>query len=261
MPFAFFLPELLVWNVPLFLCLAVIAIIYCYFYRKTPAAKRTDKKPLLFLASLCLLFLLTGSPLASLSHLSFSLHMIQMSLLFFIVPPLLLAGIPVHFFKKIKSMPLLKKFTFPSKLALLLFALFFLLYHLPPVLSAITQHTALQHGYTLLLLLLACSMWWPIISPDPSQRLSKEPLRRYLWMSVSVLMPACLLFILLAIIDGTSNPYLSQMTAALCLPEQAGTLSLLPPPFNTRWDQITAGTLMLILHKAAIMLSLRLGNA
>ncbi|WP_369293410.1 cytochrome c oxidase assembly protein, partial [Alkalihalophilus pseudofirmus] len=52
------------------------------------------RQPFLFFSSLILFYLTTGSPFAALSHLTFSSHMVQMSILFFIFPPLFLLGIP-----------------------------------------------------------------------------------------------------------------------------------------------------------------------
>ena len=68
-----------------------------------------QKKAILFFLSLALLFLIIGTPLAALSHLSFSLHMLQMSLLYFIIPPLILAGIPERLFEKLLKIPIIKR--------------------------------------------------------------------------------------------------------------------------------------------------------
>lgn len=66
-------------------------------------------------------------------------------------------------------------------------------------------------------------------------------------------MPACLLFIFSAIIDGVNNPFLTQLTAHLCIPTESLSAEILPPPFHTRYDQGMTGVLMLGIHKVTLM--------
>lgn len=51
------------------------------------------------------------------------------------------------------------------------------------------------------------------------------------------------------------------MTATLCItPSQLSSFTILPLPFNTKFDQIMAGLLMLGMHKMALILTVRLGS-
>lgn len=261
--FNIFLVDL-TWNKPLLLCVIGIAVLYALFVNRLKDIKMYHKQPLFFFLSLGLLYLTIGSPLTMISHLSFSLHMIQMSILYFIVPPIFLLGIPSQLFQRILKTPIAnkiisKRFLAP-KLSLVVFAVLFLMYHLPAVLTVFTQNSLAHNGYICLLLILSFSMWWPIVSPDPQQRLCDGQKKRYVFLSGVLLMPACLLFVFSALLDGANNPFLTQITALLCMPSQSISIHILPPPFNTKYDQAMAGFIMLGIHKMSLMAAIRLGT-
>src|SRR5699024_11591334 len=74
------------WNLPILALLLFVVFIYVGICKKdTPFVH-----PILFCLSLLILYVLIGSPYVSIVELSFSLHMIQMGLLYFIIPPLLI---------------------------------------------------------------------------------------------------------------------------------------------------------------------------
>ena len=97
------------WNFLLLVILSVIVFVYSFLLKKYTTRRLGNKQAILFFLSLALLFLIIGTPLAALSHLSFSLHMLQMSLLYFIIPPLILAGIPERLFEKLLKIPIIKR--------------------------------------------------------------------------------------------------------------------------------------------------------
>lgn len=250
----------LVWNFPLLVFLIGIVMVYSFVLIKFTAIRLFSKQPLLFFLSFILLYFVVGSPFSAIGHLSFSFHMLQMSILYFIVPPLILAGVPSHMFSLVHKIPItknIKKVLLTPKKALYLFSILFLLYHLPVVMNFLTQNAFLQNGYLLLLFILSFSLWWPIVSPDPKQRLYKEKKKKYLFLSGMILMPACLLFILNAFTEGSQTPFLNQITVQLCLPPNANAdyINPLSSPFHTKYDQILAGILMLGMHKFGIILS------
>lgn len=252
-----------VWNIPFLVGITCTVVLYAYLIKQLENIKIFHKQPLLFFLSLGLLYAVIGSPLSTISHLSFSLHMMQMSVLYFIIPPLLLLGIPCRLYQQAWGISLKRfsKLIIPSKISLFVFSLLFLLYHSPIVLNAFAQNTVFHNGYLVLLFILSFSMWWPITSPDPKQRLGRGNMKRYAFLSGVVLMPACMLFIVNAFIGGMNNPFLNQSTAQLCVPSQISSANLLLPyPFNTAYDQVAAGALMLGVHKFGIMLSVRLGT-
>ncbi len=71
------------WNIPILMAAAIIAVLYIILLKQTTEFTILQKQPLIFLLTLGLFVLVVGSPLSTISHLSFSLHMIQMSILFF----------------------------------------------------------------------------------------------------------------------------------------------------------------------------------
>ncbi|AZU63948.1 hypothetical protein CHR53_23335 [Neobacillus mesonae] len=241
----------LAWNIPLLMGLLLVAFLYGILVTYFTNIKIFGRHPLLFFTSLAILYITIGSPLAALSHLTFSTHMVQMSILFFIFPPLCLLGIPVRSFRKISAAGVANIFPKPMA-ALSVFAVLFLLYHVSAVLTFLSQHPAIQNSYLLVLLVLAFRMWMPIAVPDHTNAKKK----RFAFLSGLFLMPACLLFIVNAWMGGGNTPYLAQMTAALCMPVYGlDKLHILPGGFQSQWDQLLAGVLMLGMHKLSILLT------
>lgn len=261
MEYTLLLQEQLVWSSKWFIFIVFLAISYVYLLKRFTQWRIYKKQVTLFFLSLLLLYITVGSPLTNISHLSFSLHMIQMSVLYFIIPPLFLLGIPDEMFETIKKFSTIKIPLSPKlpKFMLYTFALLFLIYHLPAILNILSEHTSLQTEYLSLLSFLSFGMWWPIVAPSPKQRLNKTEMKRYAKLSGLILMPACMLFIVTAFIDSGNNPFLNQITAHLCIPASSS-FQLLPPPFNTKLDQVMAGIFMLGLHKFGLILTFKLGN-
>lgn len=252
------------WNIPLLIGLICVALLYAFLLKRFTSIKLYHKQPLLLFLSLFLFYLTIGSPLSVISHLSISSHMIQMSILYFMIPPLFLLGIPNPIFQKIKSIKIVEilgKLFLRPIIALSAFAVLFLMYHFPAFLTYFSQHPFVHNGYLLLLLMLSFSMWWPIAAPDPEQRFYKAQKKRYTFLSGVLLMPACLMLIVFALFDSTNNSFLAQAMSGLCLPAHSVSLSgILPAPFNTKFDQVMAGIFMLGLHKFSLMLTFRLGD-
>jgi len=247
--YAVWLEGQLVWNIPLLTGLIGLAVLYACLVKIYTNIKIHHKQPLLFFLCLGILYVTLGSPLSALSHLSFSFHMMQMSILYFIIPPLFLLGIPEPFPKIMKR---INKLFLPPLAALYTFAFLFLMYHLPVVLTFLSKNTFVHNGYLVVLLVMSFIMWRPIV---------KDQNKRYALLSGLLLMPACVLFILTAFIGGLNNPFLAQMTANLCIsPSQLSSLHILPPPFNTGLDQIMAGILMIVMHKFALFVTVRIGK-
>lgn len=257
------LVEGMMWNTRLLAGIICLAMLYVFLLNRFTNIKVYHKQALLFFLGSGLLYIIIGSPLSNISHLSFSLHMIQMSILYFIIPPIILLGIPSHMFNQVLKFSIIKrtqKLFMPAKITLYAFAVLFLIYHFPFVLNILSQNTHLQNGYLLLLFMLSFGMWWPIVSPDPKQRLSVGRMKLYAFLSGIILMPACMLFILTAFIDGGNNPFLNQITAELCIPAHSSSLNVLPLPFNTKFDQVMSGILMMGLHKFGLVMTLKIEN-
>ncbi|MGM8364333.1 cytochrome c oxidase assembly protein [Virgibacillus sp. W0181] len=255
------LADHMTWNLNLFLFLTITSILYYFLLlHKNRFPTTAVHEAFLFNSALIILYLAIGSPLLAISYLSVSLHMLQMSVLFFIVPPLLLLGIPTVAFDQISHHPVIKKlrylFIHPI-VALTAFSALFLLYHLPILLTYISKHSLIQQTYLSVLFLLSIRMWWPITIRFPTQAINRS---KYIKQSMLFITPACLLFIVGALLDSVNNPFLTEMTAHLCLPNDFSTVQLLPAPFNTKYDQLFAGFGMMGMHKIGLVITNTLGK-
>lgn len=250
------------WSVSWFIGLVLLMVLYIitvkYFSQKT-----NYKQLLLFFLCLTLTYLIFGSPVASVVHLSFSLHMIQMSIIYFLIPPLFLLSAPQCIIWQVRKISEFKKGSkyLPSPtVALILFAVLFLFYHLPFTLKLLSYYPLAHNVYFVCLFFLALFMWWPVTVSDSGWRMSKIRKKRYVFLSGLLIMPACMLFIITGLTNGMNNPFLDEMSGSLCLPASADSFALLPPPFNTKYDQIAAGVFMMGLHKFGLMLTVKLAT-
>lgn len=238
------------WNLTwLFVC-SFILVIYMMFSYIRSNEKREKNQSFLFFLSILLLYLLIGSPLYSLSHLTISFHMIFMSVLFFIIPPLFLFGLQ----KEIIYIGI--KFLFiPPTIALFSFASLFFLYHLPFVLLFLQQYSLFHSLYIFIMFYLSFFIWLPFVRFGQRKKESKQ----YARLNSVVIMPACLLFIFVSFFGNGGNPLMTQLFLSLCLPAEEAT-KLLPFPYHPQYDLFFAGLLMIIIHKFAIFIALALQN-
>ncbi|OEH92596.1 cytochrome c oxidase assembly protein [Bacillus solimangrovi] len=248
--FSFLWSGGMVWNVPLFIGLIIVGLVYTIVLRYLHEAERSHLKMVLFYSGLLLIYIIIGSPLSILKHSSFTVHMTYMSLLFFIVPPLLLMGIPLTFIERVKQL-ILKKFVISHTITLLIFACLFLLYHMSFMFNLFLQYPTLQTGYMLILFVLSLHVWSPLITLNNENERS-----RYAALNNIVLMPACLIYVATGLLGGMSIPFLSQF-AELCVPDQSDLSILLPTWYNFRFDQVVAGIVMMGIHKLAIAITVK----
>ena len=113
----------------------------------------------------------------------------------------------------------------------------------------ISQHDFIQKIYLSTLFILAFIMWSPIALKRNEFSYNKK--RQYSKLSSLLIMPACLIFIVSALLQGMDNPFMSNLAAHLCLPSES--LQILPPPFNTKYDQMISGVLMISIHQLGIV--------
>ena len=246
------------WNIPLFVTVICISVLYFILITRESDNKKC-KKALLFLLGLSIFTIMLGSPLFTISHLSISLHMFQQSILYFIVPPLVLKGMPRFTIHQNVTIPKIKWFNqiiFHPYFSVSVFAFLMLIYHIPIVLSFSSQHSLFHHASIAILFLFAMGMWRPIAK----QHQKKHCIKRYAHWNGILLLPACILMMLYACLDGINNPFLSKFTAHLCLPPQSNSFDILPSPFNTKFDQFIAGFVMFSVHKFSLIVTVRLGS-
>lgn len=139
--------------------------------RLSPRARFEWGKAVLFYSALVTLFLAEASPLHDLAEIYlFSAHMGQHVILSYVVPPLLIAGTPDWIWRPLLLnrfvRPLARFFTYPL-VALLVFDIFFSLWHLPSAYEAALQNSLLHHLEHVIFIATAIFMWWPLLSPLP----------------------------------------------------------------------------------------------
>lgn len=190
------------WDIGLNLLFLAIAIVYIVvtgpLVKKIPgASKATGVQRLSFLTGLAFFYFAEGSPLALLSHELFSVHMAQMSILYIIVPPLLLLGTPGWFIRPLLKLAIFRSllhfFTKPL-IILFLFNGLLSIYHVPAVFDFIMgNHIYHVISHTVLLLSALC-MWWPVICPVKELDTVK-PLHKlgFIFANGILLTPACAL--------------------------------------------------------------------
>lgn len=247
------------WSPYFFLSIAVIGIIY-YFWlvrNKDEAKRPADKQSLFFYLGLLLLYILKGSPIDLMAHIMFTAHMIQMALLFLLFPITILKGLPVWVWEKIFYAPILKpvlKLLTKPLISLLMFNALFSFYHIPEIFDFTKENKMIHITVTLVLLVAAFIMWWPIFSPI--EKLNKmPPLMKigYIAATGILITPACALIIFSTTSHyatyGAEGSWLQAM--ALCVPlDVLDTISISGPemfsPMTLLEDQQLGGIVMKI---------------
>ncbi len=159
----------------------------------------TKKEACAFIIAVVLLYIVKGSPADLLGHILFSVHMAQMALLLMLIPPLLIAGIPIWIWKALIEnrfiKPMFRFFTKPL-LALIVFSGMFSIYHIPLIFDVIKQNEWYHILFTLLLFISSLFLWWPIMNKLQGEHqvhgLSKIG---YIIASAILITPACALII------------------------------------------------------------------
>jgi len=193
------------WN-PLILLIVVVAGI---LYMRMVGPWRDsfqDSEPVenwrkgTFLTGLALFYIVQGSPINYIGHhYLFSVHMFQQSVLYLIVPILIIVGLPQWSIAPILKVrwirAVLRFFTLPL-ISLFLFNLAFSVYHMPLVMNYLMSHDLALFGYHALLLFSAFMMWYPVFGKDPYLcRMSSLQKMGFIFLNGMLLTPACALII------------------------------------------------------------------
>lgn len=166
------------------------------FEESEPLSKR---QALLFICAMAVLYAVKGSPLDVMGHIMLSYHMVQMGVLYLIVPPLLIKAIPWWVWKRIIELPAIQPmFNFFTKpmLALIMFNGLFSFYHIPDILDFLKMSNTLHSVYTVILFFFALFMWWPLVNKqDDGRELHGLKKVGYIFASGVLLTPACALIV------------------------------------------------------------------
>jgi putative membrane protein len=228
-----------------------------YFKNSEPLIK---SQAFLFIVAMTLFYLIKGGPIDLMGHLMFYAHMIQMAVLLFIIPPILIISIPDWIWKNLWATTLFSRtFGFLKKplIILILFNTVFSLYHLPIIFDFIKTNIILHELYTGLLMLLALGLWWPLVNKiETYQSLTGLKKVAYIFASGALILPACALIIFNdhPRYATYSNPELWAKSLELCVPSSTlSSLDLSGPEMFTSMslihDQQLGGVLMKVIQE------------
>ncbi|MGW8457986.1 cytochrome c oxidase assembly factor CtaG [Bacillus atrophaeus] len=231
------------WSPYLFCFLVLITALYFLLCRRLSSRHEqvTRKEKALFVLAMAFLYLAEGSPIDLLGHIMFSAHMGQMAVLYLVVPPLLIAGIPAQAWRKLIFHPVVKPvFSFFSVplIALLLFNGLFSIYHVPFIFDLVKTDSLYHTLMTCLIFITAFFMWWPLVHKlKELPQLSGLMKLGYIMADGILLTPACALIMF----SGTplyatyTEPSAWAEAMKLCVPaDMLGQIPLTGPEmFNT----------------------------
>ncbi|KAA0560235.1 cytochrome c oxidase assembly factor CtaG [Bacillus sp. CH30_1T] len=253
------------WSPFFILALVFITVVYFLVTVKwrdsfKESEKLTSKEATYFILAMILLYGIKGSPVEIMSTILFSAHMAQMALLYLVVTPLLVMGIPKWVWKATVELPVVKQvFKFMTKplISLLSFNIIFSIYHIPLVFDNVRTDATLHGLATVILFLLSLFMWWPLLNPvDDDIDLSGLKRIGYILGSAVLLTPACGLIIFAQ--NPLYAPYYDPQeflkALALCVPVNTlEGLTLTGPELftdmSTQNDQQLGGVIMKIVQE------------
>ncbi|WP_068776852.1 cytochrome c oxidase assembly protein [Paenibacillus sp. FJAT-26967] len=193
------------WNPVVLLFVVVVGLVY-HNLTSPSKAEAEGREPLRtkmrlsFYTGLALFYIGQGSPLSYIGHhYLFSVHMVQQSILYLIMPVFILNGIPDWLIRPIFKNKIAKgilKFVTQPLIAILAFNLLFSIYHLPLIMDALMKNEWMLTGYHTLLLLTAFAMWFPVFGPlKEYANYSGLVKMAYIFGNGILLTPACALII------------------------------------------------------------------
>lgn len=190
-----------------FIIMLSVAILVLYFLTIGPwRNKFKDSSPVssgqvaLFVAGIVLFYLAQGSPINYFGHhYLFSSHMLQMSIMYIMMPPLLILGIPNWVYRSLFSRKMVEKafnaLAHPA-IAIILFNFLISMYHLPYIFDNMMANHLYHTIYHSAITVGAFLMWWPIVCPLPEMNtLTSLKKIAYIFISGVMLTPVCVLII------------------------------------------------------------------
>jgi|SRR5690625_619007 len=246
-----------------------IALAVIYFLMTGPFRQKFIKKSeptlnqqLFFYSSLVLLYAVKGSPVDLLSHIMMSAHMIQMAILYFVIPIFMIRGLPTEWIEKVIQLPIIKPifrfFTIPL-IALAVFNSMFAMYHIPAIFDFSKSSQVAHISITIILFITAFFMWWPIITPIKKYN-TLNPLIKMGYLLGSILMVSIACALIIFAKDPLFKAYSSEgawlQSLSLCVPGDvltglSGDLSgaEMFSPLSTVDDQQLGGIIMMFLQQ------------
>lgn len=192
------------WNPDILFLIILAGLVYVLitgqlrhlFLKSTPVEIR---RKVSFIAGLIMLYFAMGSPLHLIGHdFLFSAHMLEQAIVYFVVPPLLLFGLPnwLVAYRKLVYLNQVSRIILHPLTALLAFNALFSFYHLPPIFDKVNINEIFHLLTHTILMLSAILMWRTIIFPlSREKQLSELHKIGYLIANTLLLYPACALII------------------------------------------------------------------
>lgn len=196
----------------------------------------------LLIGSLLIYFQLTF-PLAEWYPFFYTFHMLDLSFLFFIIPPLILFGL-----SGVKASFLSSFMRRTSAYSLVMFTLLFTMIHLPAGIAVLQTLNLSPNTLYLIMFGLALDWWRPLCQ----KTLSVEKWKKYKMGSMMALIPACTFLFADALFTPVQS-MVSMSNFEYCISpgmSMADLDSFILPP---RWDQALAAFLMIGFHKGSMM--------
>jgi len=253
------------WKPEIVFVTILLGLLYYFFTGPLKHVTGLEKEPpikqkVFAYSAIVLFYVVKGSPLYLLSHISLLAHMGTMAILWFIIAPLAIKGIPELWWRKLFNMKVIGKFlkfaTYPL-VAILVFNLSFSIYHLPGVLDFSKSGLFVHWFFTLFIFFAAIFMWWPLITPL-KERDTIPPLYKvfYIFGNSLLITPACALIIFAGtpLYATYSEPDAFAMAMELCIPPDVLQGMNLGGPqiflkMSLLHDQQGAGILMKVLQE------------
>ncbi|MDD9266780.1 cytochrome c oxidase assembly protein [Paenibacillus sp. GCM10023248] len=193
------------WSPVLLLVVVVVGYVYHRFVTKgngQPANFETvsASQRISFYSGLALFYIGQGSPINYIGHhYLFSMHMLQQTLLYLVVPILIWQGMRGWMLQPLMKNAIFRVvltfFTRPL-IALFLFNMLFSIYHMPVIMDYLMTNDLALFGYHTVLLFTAFMMWFPVFCPiDELNRLNDLKKMAYIFGNGVLLTPACALII------------------------------------------------------------------
>jgi putative membrane protein len=193
------------WSPGLILVILIIGWLYAMAVNRW-RSQFTESSPvgigqqLLFYTGLLLFYIAEGSPLHYYGHhYSFSAHMLQQSISYLVMPPLLLLGLPGWIVRpalRIRFFDVLMKIFASPLISLFMFNLIFSLYHIPIIMDFLMANPVYHDVYKVIFMLAAFQMWFPVFCPLPEyNRINELRKMAYIFVNGILLTPACALII------------------------------------------------------------------
>lgn len=183
----------------------LLFILFVYLYLKKIIVGKlyhvTGNQRFYFFSSLFILICVKATPIDVIGkYYLFSAHVLQLSLIFFVVIPLLILSLPRNFLRRlvwnhrarftvsVLSHPWLSLITFNGLLTV---------YLIPAVYTFLQSYLFLSTVYQLILLITAIFMWVVIIQPIPEMKILNHLLRAvYIFIASLALMPIGFYFVI-----------------------------------------------------------------